>query len=90
MASGELKFSERLEAAASIRENGRETCALLREAAELARRVEGAATGECFEVGDDEAGRPRVIVHSTRDDLRRGAPLIFKRLALVPLNGGGK
>lgn len=46
--------------------------------------VEDAATGECVEVGDDEEGQPRALIHSTRDELRRGKPLAFQRVRIIP------
>lgn len=60
--------------------------------AALCRRwlaVEDAASGEAVEVGDDETGQPRVLIHSTRDDLMRGPPLAFRRVRLVPEAGQG-
>jgi len=52
----------------------------------LRARIDGAAKVEVKEVGDDEFGQPRVLAYSTRDELRKGAPLVFKRVALVPLD----
>lgn len=54
-----------------------------------------AATGEVFEIGDDDEGQPRVLIHSTRNELRKAAQSIcFKRVRLVPESllpvGGGE
>lgn len=52
----------------------------------LLERIEGAAKVEVKEVGDDDTGQPRVLAYSTRDELRKGPPLVFKRVALVSLD----
>lgn len=62
-----------------------EVAKILHEAAELARRVEGAAVGVIDRIGDDESGQPRVTVHSTREELANGNARPFQRVALVPL-----
>lgn len=54
----------------------------------LAEAVMGAATGEVVEVGNDEEGQPRVLIHSTREELMRGPALPFKRVRLVALPDG--
>lgn len=55
----------------------------LTAAISLAERVRDAATGEVVEVGDDSDGQPRALIHSTREELRKGGALAFKRVALV-------
>lgn len=47
------------------------------------RALDAAATGEVVEVGDDESGQPRVLIHTSREELKRGPPL-FKRVRIVP------
>jgi predicted nucleic acid-binding Zn-ribbon protein len=53
----------------------------------LGERVRDAATGEVVEVGDDSDGQPRALIHSTREELRKGGSLAFKRVALVRVEG---
>jgi len=57
---------------------------------DIAEAVARAATGEVVEVGDDDEGQPRVLIHSTRDELRKGSALAFKRVSIVPCTGGGE
>lgn len=60
---------------------------LLAEAIELAKRYEDAATGECMEVGDlvDCDGQPFIgaIIESTREELKRGPGIVYKRVRIV-------
>ena len=49
----------------------------------LRARIESAPVGIIVRAGDDDSGQPRVIVHSTREDLARGPNMIGKRVALV-------
>lgn len=47
--------------------------------------------GRCVEVGDDDEGQPRLIIHTTREQLMRfGHNLAFADLAvtIVPPNAG--
>jgi hypothetical protein len=46
--------------------------------------VEG-VTGEVMEIGDDDQGQPRILIHSTRKELSRGGNLLFKRIVIVEL-----
>jgi len=57
----------------------------LRAGIEALRAVREAPVGECMEIGDDEAGQPCVLIHSTRDELRKGPPLAFRKVRLVPV-----
>jgi hypothetical protein len=58
------------------------------------RRLREAATGTCMEVGDlvhPEAGEfCGAIIQSTRDELRRGGPIVYRRIAIVPLDQEGE
>ncbi len=56
------------------------------EVAGLRALIEGAATGEAVEVGDDESGQPRVLIHSTRDELAKGEALVFRRVCILPID----
>jgi hypothetical protein len=56
---------------------------LAEELRALKIRVEAAPVGKVIEVGYDEEGQPRVIVHSTREELRDGPPIYAKRVRLV-------
>lgn len=50
----------------------------------LRERIGSAPSGEVVRAGDDEAGQPRVIVHSTREELAGCATnLIGKRVRIV-------
>ena len=62
----------------------RDNAAQLRADLALAERVRGSATGEVVEVGDGEEGQPRVLIHSTREDLKRGHSTLFKTVYIVP------
>lgn len=66
-----------------IRDHGPAIAAVL-------RAFEVAATGRVVAAGDDDSGQPRVLVHSTREELSRGKPLVFRRVALVPLDDDGR
>lgn len=46
--------------------------------------LDEAATGTVEAAGDDEAGQPRVLVHSTRDELAQGPSLACQRVRIVP------
>jgi hypothetical protein len=61
-----------------------ELVALVRELAELRRRVAEARVVEVKQAGDDEDGNARIVAHSTRDELAKGGPLVFKRFRLLP------
>lgn len=90
------RLSERLEARLQLRAghpdwmkesayaDSEETRALLTEALDLARRWEGSVVGTVDRVGCDEEGDPRVLVHSTIDELHRGAPLPYRKVRIVP------
>lgn len=56
------------------------------ELAALRARIEAGVIVEVKQAGDDEFGQARVLAYSTRDELRKGPPLVFKRVALVPLD----
>lgn len=64
-----------------------DTQELIREAVALAKRYEDAATGECMEVGDlvDCDGQPFIgaIIESTREELKRGPGIVYKRVRIV-------
>lgn len=79
-------LSERLELQAKVAMTT-ELERLLREAAALAKRYEDAATGECMEVGDlvDCDGQPFIgaIIESTREELKRGPGIVYKRVRIV-------
>lgn len=40
--------------------------------------------GECVEIGDDEEGQPRILIHTTRDAIKGGPPLAFRRVIVAP------
>lgn len=66
---------------------------LLSEAAQLARRVESAATGQVIEVGnletyvdeDDNSIFTGYLIHATPNDICGTPGIIYKRVALVTL-----
>lgn len=45
--------------------------------------LDGAAEGEAVEVGNDDEGQLRVLIHSTREQLMRGPPLAFQTMKVV-------
>ena len=51
-------------------------------------------TGEVVEMGDDEDGQPRVLIHTTREAIKaHGGPLMFRQVRVIPDApdlGGGK
>jgi hypothetical protein len=52
-----------------------------------ALRQGGGVSGELVEMGDDEEGQPRIVIHTTRDALR-GCGLILFRTVTVSLTPG--
>lgn len=54
---------------------------------DLAERYEAAPEGEAIEIGNDDEGQPRALIHSTREELRKGPPLAFRRIRLVRTTG---
>jgi len=66
---------------------------LLREAAQLAKRMESAATGQVVEVGnlpvyEDEDGNSAFtgyLIQATPTEIRDAPPIIYRRVALVTL-----
>ena len=60
--------------------------ALVQDRDALRARIEAGVIVEVKQAGDDEFGQARVLAYSTRDELRKGPPLVFKRVALVPLD----
>ncbi len=67
--------------------------AALKEAYELAKRVESAATGQVVEVGnlpvyEDEDGNSAFtgyLIQATPTEIRDAPPIIYKRVALVTM-----
>ena len=44
----------------------------------------GSVAGELMEIGDDEGGQPRLVIHSTRDQIRNGGLIPFQAVHVVP------
>jgi hypothetical protein len=61
------------------------------------RRLRDATTGECVEVGELQGQQDidgnqfvGVLIESKPDELRRGGPIIYRKVALVPLDQEGE
>ena len=45
--------------------------------------------GECVEIGDDEDGQPRIVIHTTRDAiLNCAAPMLFQQVLVTQREAG--
>ena len=67
-----------------------ETKALIERAikAQLDHHV-GCVTGDCIEIGDDDTGQPRLVIHTTRDQLMaHGRNLAFATVEVRLAKGG--
>lgn len=56
---------------------------------EQGRRVAPSASvvGELIEIGDDAEGQPRLVVHSTREEIRNGGLIPFQRVFVLAATG---
>ena len=55
--------------------------ALLTLAKEVRRLRSGSVVGRCVEAGNDDAGQPRLLIHTTREELLRfGRNLVFSEV----------
>lgn len=52
----------------------------------LRNTVSGAASGKVVAIGTDETGQPRALIHGETEDISRGPPIAYKRVALVVLD----
>lgn len=43
--------------------------------------------GELIEIGDDAEGQPRLVIHSTREEIRNGGLIPFQRVSVAAGNG---
>lgn len=41
--------------------------------------------GVCSEIGNDEMGMPRILIHANRDDIKNGPQLLFRHVRVYPV-----
>lgn len=49
------------------------------------RGAQACVSGELMEIGDDESGQPRLVIHSTRDEIRNGGLIPFQPVHVVAI-----
>jgi hypothetical protein len=57
----------------------------LRQFADHSPDAVNMVAGEVVEIGDDESGQPRILIHTTREDIKScRTSLLFKRVSVTP------